>query len=115
MDRTFEVLGLLLCCGARLGIPVAITLLLAWGLRRLDAHWKAEAEAKAMRPETKATALSQARCWEVQRCPPNLRKECPAFARPDLPCWEAQRLNGHLREACRDCQVLGRAVMLAGV
>lgn len=114
MDRTLEVLGLLLLCGLRFAVPLALTLLLAWGLKRLDARWKAEAEAKATQEEVIAVAVSQVRCWEIRGCTPEQRKHCPAYAQPNAPCWQVVRENGHLREGCRDCKVLGRAVALAG-
>ncbi len=113
-ERTLEVLGLLLLCGLRFGIPILLTFLLAWGLKRLDAHWRAEAEAKANQPAVRAIAASQIRCWEIRGCPPQHRQTCPAYAHSESPCWEVHRSNGHLLERCRDCRVFGRALALAG-
>jgi hypothetical protein len=115
VDRTFEVLGLFLCCGARLGIPIVLTILLAWGLKRLDAHWRKEAESKADQSRVKETAVSKVRCWEIRNCAPELRAVCPAYTQPNMPCWEVLRANGHLRERCRECIVLERATVLAGI
>jgi hypothetical protein len=115
MDRILEVVGLLLCCGLRLGVPVGLTLLLAWGLKRLDARWQAEAERQAARPEVRQVAVSQLNCWEIRNCPPQRRASCLAFARSDKPCWENFSQNGYLRETCRDCLVFGRAQALAAI
>lgn len=115
MDRTLEVVGLLLLCGIRLGIPIALTLLLAWALRRLDARWQAEADTRATLPEVKQAAVTKVHCWEMRHCPRQRRENCLAYAQPDIPCWDVFRANGHLREQCRDCLVFGRAVTLAGV
>jgi hypothetical protein len=92
------VTGLLM----RLAAPAVATVLVVVLLRRLDAHWKAEAEylpVKVEKPE----------CWKVKDCTPSQKKVCPAAKSP-LPCWQVFRLpNGYLREECLTCQVLVRA------
>lgn len=115
MDRAWEAIGLFLCCGARLGIPVAVTLLLAWGLRRLDARWQAQAESRAAQADVRQIAVTQIRCWEMRNCDHDRRQTCPAYRRPEIPCWVAHGKNGRLREACRDCHVFGHALYLAGI
>jgi len=115
MDRAWEAIGLFLCCGARLGIPIGLTILLAWGLRRLDSHWQADAESKAAQADVRQVAVSQIRCWEMQGCSAERRQTCPAYKHPEMPCWVTRSRNGHLGEACRDCHVLGHALYLAGV
>ncbi len=115
MDRVLEVLGLLMCCGIRLMIPIGLTLLLAWGLKRLDSHWKTEAEAKAARPEMKAITMSQIKCWEMRGCSAQKRAACPAYLQQDAACWEVYSEKGRLREMCRDCKVFGHALGLSGI
>jgi hypothetical protein len=115
MDRAWEVIGLFLCCGARLGIPLGLTLLVAWGLKRLDAHWQADAVSNAAQSDVRQVAVSQIRCWEMRGCSTERRQTCPAYRHPEISCWVAQSQNGSLGEACRDCHVLGRALYLAGV
>jgi len=115
MDRTLEVISLFLLCALRFGVPLGITFLLAWGLRRLDAHWQAEAELKIAKKEVRQIAVSQERCWELRNCSPQKRETCPAYAHPEEPCWAVVSANGHLPRACRDCHVLGRALVLAGM
>lgn len=115
MEQSIEIVALVLLFVLRFGIPIGITILLATVLRRLDAHWKAEAEAKAARKEVRQIAISQEPCWELRHCSPEKRASCPAYARPDEPCWEVRSANGHLPQMCRDCHVLGRALVLAGI
>ena len=115
MEQALEVVGVVLLFVLRFGIPIGITLLLAYSLRRLDAHWKAEAEAKVTREEVRQVAISQEPCWELRGCSPEKRELCPAYAHPNDPCWEARSANGHLPQTCRDCHVLGRALFLAGI
>ena len=86
----------------RLGIPIGITILIGWFLRRLDARWQAEAEAELAQLKTRTTPVP---CWEVFDCPPRLRDRCPAYLQPDLPCWECHRSNGQLQSACLTCKV----------
>lgn len=94
MDILIVGLGLLL----RLGLPLAVTALLAWWLKRLDARW----QAAAARP---APARGRP-CWELRNCAPERRRECQAYAQPDQPCWQVWRAaEGELRPACLTCFV----------
>jgi hypothetical protein len=89
------VLGLLL----RIGIPVAVTALIFFLLRRLDEHWQKEALAIPV-------VTSQRLCWEIRGCSEANRKNCPASAQPNIPCWQVFRTkNGLLREDCLGCDV----------
>jgi hypothetical protein len=115
MDKIQEALGLLLLCGLRLGLPILLTFLLAWALRRLDGRWRSQAEVAAGAVAVKRIAVSQIRCWELRNCPTVRRENCPAFKQREVPCWEIMRPNGHLRDFCADCKVFSRAVALAEV
>jgi hypothetical protein len=89
------VLGLLL----RIGIPVAVTALIYFLLRRLDERWQEEAK------EIPVIA-SQRPCWEMKGCSEEKRKNCPAFAQSNIPCWQVFRTkNGLLREDCLGCDM----------
>ena len=89
------ILGLLV----RIGIPVAVTALVFFLLRRLDERWQKEALA--------VPVISSAQpCWEIKGCSGEKRRDCPASAQPDTPCWQVFRTrNGLLREACLGCSV----------
>jgi hypothetical protein len=89
------VLGLLL----RIGIPVAVTALIFFLLRRLDERWQKEALAIPV-------ISSQRPCWEIKGCSDEKRKNCPASAQPNVPCWQIFRTkNGLLWEECLGCDV----------
>ena len=49
MVTSFEMLGMVGLFLLRIAVPIAITALIVYGLRRLDAKWQAEAEAEAHR------------------------------------------------------------------
>jgi hypothetical protein len=101
MEALAISIGLLL----RLGLPIAITALVAWWLRRLDARWQREAQTRAAR---RALATP---CWEIRVCPPKRRADCPAFIHPDVPCWQWFRdERGQLRDGCLDCTVFRGAL-----
>jgi hypothetical protein len=97
-------LGMLL----RIGVPLGITILLVWWLRRLDARWQKESAA-----ELAKYALKKPRntgCWKVHGCSPEKRAACKAFAHPEIPCWQVFREeNGKLLESCLACQVFKNA------
>lgn len=108
MDVLLVVLGFVL----RLGVPLGLTVLLAWWLRRLDARWQAEGEATRARRARKPALATP--CWETRGCPPERRAACPAAARPETPCWQVFRdPGGELRPVCLECNVFRGAPALA--
>ena len=98
METITGLLALGLGLVLRLALPIAVTLVLIYFLRKLDARWQLEAElqpAPVQKPE----------CWKIKDCSPEQRRECPAFSAP-RPCWQVFRLpNGYLREKCMSCKV----------
>ncbi|MBL8058753.1 MAG: hypothetical protein JNK29_18760 [Anaerolineales bacterium] len=108
MDAFFVLLGFLL----RLGVPLGLTILIGWWLRRLDARWQAEGEAvRAKRAGQPALATP---CWETRGCAPERRATCSAAAQPETPCWQVFRdPRGELRPTCLDCTVFRGAPALA--
>ncbi len=102
MNAFPEVLAVVFGFVLRLGIPISLSVLIGWLLRRLDARWQAEAEAQLAQLQARATATP---CWEVNNCSPRMRQRCPAYNRPDIPCWEHRRANGQLQAACLTCRV----------
>jgi hypothetical protein len=92
--------GLLL----RLAIPIAITLLAVYILRKVDERWQEEA---AQVPP--AVAVQKVPCWDIKNCPAEQRSNCPSPTSVE-PCWQVHRLpNGYLREECLNCQVFHQA------
>ena len=114
MDSVSEVVavaGLLLI---RLGIPLAVTVLITWGLHRLDARWQAEAEARKATAEVsagrvqpavfKAPQAATTPCWKLRNCSEAGRVNCAACKEPGLPCWMARlRADGRLPGPCYSC------------
>lgn len=100
------VLGLLI----RFGVPLLLTVLAAWGLRRLDQHWQHESEHVRRAPLALGAAPVEVRCWEQTSCPEAKRDACPAYAQPSVPCWQLFRAsNGDLSSGCLGCDVFVNA------
>ena len=114
MNVILETLALTVLFVLRLGIPIAVTVLIAWGLRRLDARWQAEAAAQQSSRAVAAGDLAAAAvtsplaaqqpCWELNNCSEAQRGNCPACAALDIPCWMARlRADGKLPARCYGC------------
>jgi hypothetical protein len=97
------VIGLLI----RVGIPVGLTALVIFWLRKMDEGWKREAQVQ--RPET-IEIIKNIGCWEINNCPAEQRAGCVAFNQQETPCWQHFRNgNGSLRERCLTCQVFRKS------
>lgn len=82
----------------RLAIPIVLTALLIFFLRKLDARWQREAELPL--PD-----MAKVECWKIKGCRPEQIAHCVGANSP-LPCWQAFRLpNGYLREECLACEI----------
>ena len=98
MSFFYIVAGFLL----RLAVPIVGTVLLVIVLRKLDAHWQAEAESKPL-------PVDKPECWKVKGCTPEQIENCAAATSP-LPCWQVYRLpNGYLNEECLSCEIFIKA------
>ncbi len=112
METLFQVAVLLFGLILRLGIPLGVTMLLGWVLRRLDAQWQREGE--ALRPAATASEedLFGLPCWQIRDCPAAVREACPAYRQSEIPCWELLRgPDGRLQQKCLSCQVFRSAPM----
>lgn len=97
----------------RLGVPLAITLAVAYFLRRLDAKWQAEAweQWEASQPQEKLVAEAKRLqsgkkqpCWSLRGCDETTRANCAAPKMLDIPCWLARRRSeGRLPAECYHC------------
>lgn len=95
------MIGILL----RFGIPLLITVVVVWSLKRLDARWQAEIEERRIR-SVEGVVVQEIKCWDLQDCPEIKREECVAFQNSGIPCWQHFRNgNGELREDCLECEV----------
>ena len=101
METISSLLFLLAGLLVRLAIPIAVTAVLIYGLRKLDTRWQSEAQ----RP----VPVEKPECWKVKGCTPEEIKNCIAGQSP-LPCWQVYRLpNGYLRDECISCEVFRQA------
>jgi hypothetical protein len=98
METLTSILTILAGLLLRFAIPIVGTIILVFLLRKLDAHWQAEAE---LTPVT----LEKFECWKVKGCSEEQRKNCVGATAP-LPCWQVYRQpNGYLQERCISCEV----------
>ena len=98
----------------RVGVPLAITGVIVWSLRHLDARWQADAEARQAAADVSAGLVPPAAlkapqavmtpCWQLRNCSEASRAGCAACKEPGLPCWMAcLRADGRLPGPCYGC------------
>ena len=106
MDAVNVVLTLFVGLLIRFGIPIALTAIGIYLLKRLDERWQADAK----REQPAVAAAHNTGCWDVKHCSPEMRKKCSAYAHRDTPCWQYYRdQQGNLREQCLGCDVFRQA------
>lgn len=94
------IIGLLV----RIAIPIGISAVAIYLLRRLDERWQRQANILPVLP------VGEKPCWEMKNCSEAKRKDCPAARQPNLPCWQVFRSkDGLLREACLECAMFRQA------
>jgi hypothetical protein len=97
-------LSILIGLSVRIVLPIGLTLLVIYLLRRLDQRWQKESLRLPVVPS------GQKPCWEIKGCTAESRSECPAAAHPDIPCWQVfRKKNGMLKEDCLGCDVFRQA------
>ncbi len=110
----------------RLGVPLAITVFVTWGLRRLDGRWQADAEARqavdvvrtgqVQAAAFKAPQAAQTACWKLRDCPEARRSGCAGCQEPGLPCWMARlRADGRLPNTCYGCALFRSRTRLEAI
>ncbi|UCH59734.1 MAG: hypothetical protein JSV61_16175 [Anaerolineales bacterium] len=106
MDATNAILTLMTGLLVRFGLPVIITIIMIWVLRRWDQRWQAEAETAGMQ-----VTAHNIGCWKINKCPPENLADCLAYQQPVKPCWQVFREEngGHLKEDCLGCEVFQQA------
>lgn len=88
----------------RLAIPIVITGVAIYFLRRLDNRWKVEAEKQLM-----LSVVEKPKCWEINGCSAEMRATCAGY-QSKQPCWQALRKeNGYLQDRCLVCDVFLKA------
>jgi hypothetical protein len=102
MTNIYDLFAVLAGVALRLVIPLLITGLAVFFLRRLDKRWQSEGIDRPL-------LVKKPECWKINKCSPALRKNCPGYLSP-LPCWQAMRLpNRTLRNECLDCKIFRSA------
>jgi hypothetical protein len=102
METFTSVLTILVGLFMRFAIPIIGTIILVYFLRKLDAHWEAEAELIPL-------PVEKIECWKIKGCSEEQQKDCIASSSP-LPCWQVyRRPNGYLQEKCISCEVFTNA------
>jgi hypothetical protein len=116
MDETLSgILAVLFGVLLRFGLPLAFTVLAAWGLRRLDQHWQGRSRGGLGLGHALGAGTLQVRCWEVMQCGGEARRSCPAYLRSEEPCWQVYRaVEGRLPERCLTCRVFREAPVFQG-
>jgi hypothetical protein len=109
-DTFTQTLDLILMFVVRIGIPIAITLLIGLWLERRLASPQESADNENSAPKsghyTRTGNIIRIHCWDLKRCEQSQRAQCAAFQHPDLPCWLAiQADGGKLREDCFTCSL----------
>lgn len=103
MNQFWTTTTLLLLLLLRIAVPISITFLLGWGLRKLDTRWRQEAEEKMIMVQ-QGLEKDARPCWDVNNCSEDTKKECRAFSHPLTPCWDLFKTEeGHLSTNCKEC------------
>jgi len=111
MDGWTATLTIITGLVLRIGLPLALTALVIFFLRKLDNRWKAEASQHLQVPVLPRTTP----CWEVKHCKAELMKTCPAANQTVRPCWQVFRSDrGILRETCLGCEIFTQAPLASG-
>jgi hypothetical protein len=100
MMGALEVLNVVVGVVLRVILPLGVTLVVAWILKRFDDQWRSESLADSLRM---AGSIETLHCWDFAGCRPEVRSSCRAFNNQDQPCWEMMRSRGQLQEACKAC------------
>jgi hypothetical protein len=99
MNENYSLLAILIGLAARLVLPLAITMIAVYFLRKLDAYWQKQAEEELSRP------AEEPQIWDLKDCPIEKRSANPA-ATSSQPCWQSHRLsNGYLSDDCLSCEI----------
>ena len=108
MDWFLTLAAMIMGLVVRFGIPVLLTAVVIFILRRMDDRWQAEAKGESPAPIV-PLRINGKRCWEIKGCPEEDKVKCPAVI-SQQPCWQVFRdSDGHLRERCLSCEVFLKA------
>ena len=108
MNDAYAFLTVLVGLVVRIGIPIGLTALLIFLLRRLDASWQQQAQRDLLAVPVLRPANPG--CWDIKHCSAEQRANCSAYAHPDTPCWQHYReKGGSLQQRCLGCDIFQTA------
>lgn len=100
-QEVIDALVILLMFAVRIGVPVALTLVVGYWLEKKLAPSQ---EMRTRAHTTRSAKIITLHCWDVKKCSSTQRAQCAAFRRPDLPCWLALQVAGDkVRPECYTC------------
>lgn len=106
MEGADVILSVAVGIVVRFGVPISLTALAIFLLRKLDTQWQQDAESKGL----VQVRAKNSGCWNAKNCPEEKRSKCKAFSNQDIPCWHQFRDNdGRLLEKCLGCDVFVQA------
>jgi hypothetical protein len=115
-----EILAVLALAVVRIGVPLAVVLVLSYIAYRWIGEDRAIKSPEAMQhvtlagPAPIARVLSATHCWDAKGCTAEMKTRCAAVARPELPCWLAvQMKTGHLNKSCDSCGFYEQPILRA--
>ena len=102
-DVSMYLVGLFL----RFGVPLGLTLFLAWLLKNIDIQWLEQTNGKSDRGEAEPPLLVMG-CWILH----NFRNESsPAYELGEV-CWKLRmRFEGNLPDECLDCEYFEKGLL----
>ena len=110
MNELSVILTLIAGFVLRFGIPIGVTALLVYALRRLDQKWQREVELAAQPELVQVSLFDKIRCWATNECSQEIRETCPAFMESGRPCWQVHRdVSGEMQPKCLECPVFQAA------
>ena len=106
MDDLATALMVILGTVLRVGIPVALTILVIRWLHQLDSQWLKQADQDSAEAGVTRLLPGNIGCWEINGCSQEKKESCKAYAHPESPCWQVFRgKDGALQERCLGCKV----------
>ena len=102
-DGTLYLAGLFL----RFGVPLGLTIILAWLLRNMDLRWMEEGEPSVESNRIENKELSEI-CWIVH----NFVKDDGVELEAQETCWKVRmRFEGILPSECLDCEIFQEGLL----
>jgi hypothetical protein len=91
----------------RFGVPLGLTIILAWLLRNLDLRWIEEGDLSIEDEKVEEPQIPEV-CWVLH----NTSTDSGGNVDAQEPCWRVRmRFEGNLSSQCLDCQYFGDKIL----